>query len=80
MCNPKEIGGLGFRKSKEVNLAFIMKLTWGLVSKPETLWVRVMRSKCGCIEGIVPDIRKRSKVFNAFGGGGGILQVWSHCK
>lgn len=30
ICKPKEVGGLGFRKTKEVNRTFLAKLGWQL--------------------------------------------------
>ena len=57
ICSPKEDGGLGFRKEKEVNLACMMKLAWGIINKPESLWVKVMRYKYGCVDGILPKVR-----------------------
>jgi hypothetical protein len=39
LCMPKELGGLGLRKMKEVNLALITKLGWKLLTKFDSMWV-----------------------------------------
>ena len=77
VCNHKEEGGLGFRKSKEVNLACTMKLALGFISKPKSLWVKVMRSEYEYLENILLVIRKRTKASNACRG---IIQIWPHFK
>jgi hypothetical protein len=38
ICKPKELGGLGLRKMREVNLALISKLGWNLLNKSDLLW------------------------------------------
>ena len=70
---PKEEGGLGFRKAREVNLACMMKLAWGLVVNPERLWVKVIRNKYGLGEDMIPNIRARVRISNA---DRGIITVW----
>ncbi|CAN1800109.1 Putative ribonuclease H protein At1g65750 [Linum perenne] len=39
VCKPKDQGGLGLRSAHELNQAFLMKLTWGMLKKPSKLWV-----------------------------------------
>ena len=52
---------MGFRKARDLNYSFLMKLAWGSVNKPEALWVQVMRAKHKCIEGEIPKpIRRNS--------------------
>ncbi|KAK7275172.1 hypothetical protein RIF29_16281 [Crotalaria pallida] len=41
----QENGGLGFRNLKAVNEAYMMKLAWSLISKPDVLWAKVLSSK-----------------------------------
>ena len=77
ICSPKEEGGLGFRKAKEVNMACMMKLAWGIVSKPNSLWVRVLRNKYRCDDNIIPEVKRRDKMSNAWRG---IFQIWPHFK
>ncbi|CAN1844818.1 Putative ribonuclease H protein At1g65750 [Linum perenne] len=45
VCRPKNLGGLGLRSARELNQAFLMKLVWGVLSRPEDLWVKVLVSK-----------------------------------
>ncbi|CAA0833833.1 Unknown protein [Striga hermonthica] len=45
LCTPKEKGGLGLKNQRRMNMALLMKLGWGLLSKLEALWVRVLCAK-----------------------------------
>ena len=45
LCLPKEQGGLGFRKMKDVKLALISKLGWKLHSNLDSMWVAQLRGK-----------------------------------
>jgi len=45
VCRPKEYGGLGLRKTAEVNQAFQSKLAWNLLTNQDSMWVRIMRKK-----------------------------------
>ncbi|XP_059460221.1 uncharacterized protein LOC132189495 [Corylus avellana] len=45
ICFPKELGGLGIRKMREVNLALISKLGWKLLSNADSMWVAQLRGK-----------------------------------
>ncbi|KAA3485359.1 Retrovirus-related Pol polyprotein LINE-1 [Gossypium australe] len=47
ICQPMARGGLGFRHLNDQNSLFFMKIGFSLVSKCDTLWVRVLRSKYG---------------------------------
>lgn len=38
-------GGMGIRKLKEWNLAFMAKLGWAILTKPDKLWVKVFKEK-----------------------------------
>ena len=40
----KQEGGLGMKNLELQNKAFITKLCWGLITKPDALWVKVLRS------------------------------------
>jgi hypothetical protein len=42
---PKELGGLGLRKMKEVNLALITKLGWKLLTNFDSMWVAQLHCK-----------------------------------
>lgn len=45
VCKPKSIAGLGFKSLSMMNKALHMKLAWGLISSPDSLWVQVLRIK-----------------------------------
>ncbi|CAN1788669.1 Putative ribonuclease H protein At1g65750 [Linum perenne] len=45
VCKPKNLGGLGLRSARELNQDFLMKIVWGLVSRPTELWAKVLISK-----------------------------------
>ena len=45
ICTPREVGGLGFQRTKDVNKAFVTKLGWYLCNKQEKTWVKIMKSK-----------------------------------
>lgn len=47
MCTSKEVGGAGFKKLEQQNRAFIMKVGFAIRSRPELLWVQVLRCKYG---------------------------------
>ncbi|CAN1779030.1 Putative ribonuclease H protein At1g65750 [Linum perenne] len=42
---PKSQGGLGLRKAKELNEAYMLKLGWQILKHPDKLWVRVLTTK-----------------------------------
>ncbi|XP_028761232.1 uncharacterized protein LOC114719845 [Neltuma alba] len=41
----KEHGGLGIKDLRSQNIAFIMKLCWGMMVKPNALWVQCLQHK-----------------------------------
>lgn len=45
LCQPKEEGGLGIKRLKDMNDAFLTKLLWKMEVEPDTLWVKVLKSK-----------------------------------
>ena len=45
ICLPKEFGGLGFRKFKNINSALLSKLCWNLVAGKDELWSSLLKSK-----------------------------------
>ncbi|CAN1191792.1 Putative ribonuclease H protein At1g65750 [Linum perenne] len=45
VCSPKDQGGLGLRSARELNHAYLMKLMWGVLKKPNELWVEVLLTK-----------------------------------
>lgn len=42
MSKPVEVGGLGFRRLRLTNEAFMIKLGWGLMTNSEALWAKVL--------------------------------------
>ncbi|GAU42820.1 hypothetical protein TSUD_185780 [Trifolium subterraneum] len=70
ICAPKKEGGLRMRHAHNVNSAFMMCAGWNLCSKPESLWVSVIRSKYKCGPDLMPIIskeRKGSNLWNEWG-------------
>lgn len=47
LCRPKEGGGVGIKKLKVMNDAFLSKLLWKLETEPDNLWVQVLLGKYG---------------------------------
>lgn len=69
----KEVGGLGIKDIYFQYVAFIMKLCWGLITKPKALWVKCLKNKYACGDEKYPKV-----VWNAIQSGiwGGISKVW----
>lgn len=45
LCKPKKVGGLGFKKAREMNKAMIAKLAWQLTAQEDKLWVKLLLNK-----------------------------------
>ena len=45
ICKPYDKGGLGIRKTENMNKALQMKLLWKILSEPENIWVRIIQEK-----------------------------------
>lgn len=45
ICTPKAMGGLGFRKFHDFNIALISKLSWSLANEDERLWTSILKAK-----------------------------------
>lgn len=45
LCQPKNRGGMGLRKMRDMNDALLMKLVWGLINGSNSLWMDVFRAK-----------------------------------
>ena len=45
LCYPKNHGGLGFKKAKDINNALIAKLAWMIASKRDSLCMSILRAK-----------------------------------
>ncbi|WJX23235.1 hypothetical protein P8452_12461 [Trifolium repens] len=46
-CLPKKDGGLGIKSPLRMNDAFLMKILWNMINKPEDLWCKVLYNKYG---------------------------------
>ncbi|XP_060962265.1 uncharacterized protein LOC115695280 [Cannabis sativa] len=74
ICLPKSLGGLGFRKSKEMNQAFLAKWGWNLLSGNQSLCCRMLEAKY--LKGFTPTpigraLNRESKVAELFQPNGG---------
>lgn len=47
ICQPKINGGLGFKSLDGMNKSFLMKVGWGILSSPSSLWSQVLSTKYG---------------------------------
>ncbi|KAL3628348.1 hypothetical protein CASFOL_027394 [Castilleja foliolosa] len=45
ICSPKSIGGLGFRRHHDANLALMAKLAWALASNSSSPWISLIKAK-----------------------------------
>ena len=45
VTNTKEIGGLGIRSTRNINIAFMAKLGWRLITVTKDLWAHVLQGK-----------------------------------
>uniref|UniRef100_A0A803PQL8 Reverse transcriptase zinc-binding domain-containing protein n=1 Tax=Cannabis sativa TaxID=3483 RepID=A0A803PQL8_CANSA len=45
LCQPKNCGGLGFRRFQDMNIALLSKLCWMVLQQKEKLWVNVLLGK-----------------------------------
>ena len=45
ICKPRDIGGLGIRKTEVFNKALQMKLLWKIIADPENIWVSIIQQK-----------------------------------
>lgn len=68
ICTPSQFGGLGFKSTRRMNEALIMKLEWELMTRRDKLWVNVLRHKYSCGNDIVPKVMKRGMESNIWRG------------
>lgn len=45
LCHPRNLGGLGFKKAKDINNALLAKLAWMIASKRDSLCMEILRAK-----------------------------------
>ncbi|XP_019159671.1 PREDICTED: uncharacterized protein LOC109156272 [Ipomoea nil] len=55
LCVPKQFGGMGFRRVREMNLAMLDKQGWNFLNKPEALVTKIFKARyfpnCSFLEG-----------------------------
>lgn len=61
-------GGLGLRKARDNNAAFLTKLAWGIISRKDSLWARKLRSKYGAGEDLLPRVVRRRTMSQSWKG------------
>ena len=61
ICQPVNKGGLGIRKTKDINCALQYKLLWKILAEPENCWVKVITGKYLKQTGILDYTRDRQK-------------------
>ena len=44
LCVPKNEGGIGFKKLKNVNLALLAKHAWNFIVKPDSLVLKIYKA------------------------------------
>lgn len=54
------MGGLGIKDLRSKNKAYLMKLCWGILTKPEALWVCCLKSKYQCTNDPYPAVYAKS--------------------
>uniref|UniRef100_A0A803Q031 Reverse transcriptase n=1 Tax=Cannabis sativa TaxID=3483 RepID=A0A803Q031_CANSA len=45
ICQPKRCGGLGLRRFRDINVALLAKLSWGMLSRADKAWVNLMEAR-----------------------------------
>uniref|UniRef100_A0A803QAN7 Reverse transcriptase domain-containing protein n=1 Tax=Cannabis sativa TaxID=3483 RepID=A0A803QAN7_CANSA len=45
ICQPKRCGGLGLRRFRDINLALLSKLSWGLLTRADKPWIKLLESR-----------------------------------
>lgn len=45
MCKPKSLGGIGFKRIHEFNIAMLGKQCWKLMTTPQSLVVRILKAR-----------------------------------
>lgn len=45
LCLPKSSGGLGFKKTKDINISLLAKLAWMVATKRDSLCMQILRAK-----------------------------------
>lgn len=77
VCLPKNRGGLGLKNLSRMNTALLMKIGWNIITKPQSLWIRVLRSKYGLDQYGIPtnlNFKNGSYLWRA------VNNIWPHVK
>lgn len=74
LCRHRKEGGVGLRKARHMNYAFLMKVGWGLINQRDSLWASTLRSKYECGKEIIPTISRRNCKSNLWQG---VCKVWN---
>lgn len=61
-------GGLGIRRTKDMNIAFLAKLGWRMETKGESLWAQVLKDKYGNRDMRLEDARWKPGASNTWRG------------
>lgn len=64
----KDIGGLGIRSTRAMNLAFLAKLVWRFISNPESLWVQTLAGKYAQGNNQIANLQTRQQASNVWRG------------
>lgn len=73
VCSPLHTGGLGFKNTRRMNEALLMKLGWELITRKDKLWVNVVRHKYKCGNDYMPSVLKKGVESNIWRG---IRRTW----
>lgn len=68
LCENRGVGGLGLRQTRDMNIAFMMKVGWALCSNHDALWVKVIKHKYKCGNGPIPVISEVRSLSNFWRG------------
>ncbi|CAN1801952.1 Putative ribonuclease H protein At1g65750 [Linum perenne] len=74
VCKLKNMGGLGLRSARELDMAFLMKVAWSIISKPDELWVKTLVSKYLINNGVGFTLRSSAGYSSLWRG---VLRVWN---
>ena len=59
---------MGLRHMKETNITFMAKVGWGLISRKDDLWVKVVRAKYKCGQDLIARIKHHRQSSNLWKG------------
>ena len=68
MTTTKEYGGLGIRSMRNMNIAFVAKLGWLLITAKNELWASILQTKYvrGKVE--IDKLKRKQRTSNAWHG------------